>query len=590
MQDNLKDTTGELTGFPDKDRPWLKYYSINPESIVYPHETLYEFVWNNNKDHLEDIVFTYFDNKIKYSRFFENIKRAVGALNNMGIKAEDKVTIMSMHTPETIYAFYGLNYIGAVANMVYPTLSPKALKQALEITGSKALFVLDVFLEKIFNFVEGLDIPVVILHVDESMPGFVKTFYRLKNIKKVPKNAIDYKNFIGGSNETNNVEISGSADSVATVVYTSGTTGEPKGVCLTNDNINALAIQDYNGVMEFERGKTCLLILPPFIGFGITQIHIMIGAGIKSILHIMLEPENIIKMLFKYNPQVFLTGPAFIPAFLEHKDGNLKNVQYYIGGGGALSEQQIVEVNEKLHRCGSKAVYSNGYGMTEASSLLCASANNISKNASVGIPFIDTNVKIIDTDTGKELKCGEIGELWFSTPTLMKGYWDNNTERDEIIVTDKKGERWLRTGDLGTVDRDGFVFITGRIKRIFITRAKDGLACKVFPQHIEDVITAIQEVSECGVIVKEDAERMNVAIAFVVLREQQAGNSKLDENSVLRLIWERLKEELQEYMVPSEIYIVDRITATPGGKIDYRALENDYKINNLRETVSCRGI
>ena len=150
----------------------------------------------------------------------------------------------------------------------------------------------------------------------------------------------------------------------------------------------------------------------------------------------------------------------------------------------------------------------------------------------------------------------------------MPGYLNRKNETNEVIVTDNDGIRWLRTGDLGFVDEDGFVFIKGRLKRIYITRGKDNMAYKLFFLLIEEVITALDEVEECGVVVKEHEEKMNVAIACISLKSKS-----FSEDEILLTIKNHALAELPEHMIPVEYHIIETMPITPSGKIDYRKLE-----------------
>lgn len=359
----------------------------------------------------------------------------------------------------------------------------------------------------------------------------------------------------------------------AVIVYTSGTTGEPKGVMLSNDSLNCLATQDYNGLLDFQRGKNSLLILPPFIGFGISMLHVQLGAGIKSILQIVLEPEDIYKSLFRYKPYCYMTGPALIENLLSHRPSDLSPLKYFLSGGGHVTEEQIFKVNTFLTECGTKANFSNGYGMTEAGVVLCLACNEINKLGSVGIPFIDTNVKVVDIDSLEELKYDKIGELWFTCPNLMSGYYKNTKATNEVIFVDNTGTRWLRTGDLGHVDKDGFVFIDARIKRIYITRGKDNMAYKLFPQQMEEIIKRVDEVDECGVIVHEDKTRINVGVVFVLPKDPMIYKEISEKDKLCNKLFDFALSELPEHMQPTEIHIIDKMPITHSGKINYRELE-----------------
>lgn len=571
MQINNK----ELTGYPSIDKPWLKYYSEEAINAPLPEMTLYEYAWENNKNYLKDIAFRYYGTKITYGEFFENAKLAARAFTAMGVKKGDIVTIMSMHTPETIYAFYGLNYIGAVANMVYMTLSGNEILHTLKETQSKLFMVLDAAAEKVGVIRDKISIPIVMLSVADSMPVYMKAAYRLKY--KKPSGHMTWRKFLAKGRDVSFSVMATDHKSMAVIVYTSGTTGEPKGVMLSDDNINNIAFQDFNGIIGFRRNLTFLFMLPPFIGFGLAHLCVGVSAGLTLILQIDLTPRKVSKMLFKNKIDVFLTGPAFIDSILGSGISDLDNLKYFICGGGEISNEKEREVNRFLRNCKSKASYSNGYGMTEAASVLCTNCNQISKIGSIGLPFCRTNVKVIDTESGKELGYRKEGELYFSTPSLMEGYYKNDEATNKTIIVDEDGTRWLRTGDLGYVDEDGFVFLKGRLKRIFYARASMGEICRLFPSHIEEVMEKSGSVASCAVIVKEDKERISVPIVYITLKDTE---NKDDQDKHISDLFVLSRKELPEHMQPDRIIIIDKMPLTPSGKIDYRKLEEmDKELN-----------
>lgn len=552
------------TGYPSADKPWLKFYSEKVKNGDLPKMTMYQYVYKNNHMYMNQDVFVYFGKKITYAEFFENVKRTADSLTALNIAVGDVVTIISMQTPETIYLIYALNYIGAVANLIYMTSSPEEIIEKVKLTDSKALFVLDVVIDKIDKIKNQLTVPVVVLKVSDSMPFFIKILF---NITKTSKfSYTTYTEFLKHAKPS--VE-SHDSEAPAIIVYTSGTTGKPKGVVLSNNALNAHSFQVMHGEFPFYRGKLFLFILPPFVGFGISHIHLALNAGVTSDLWIQLEPRKIVKEFMKVKPSYFVGGPAIVDEFLKETPTSMPDMELFVGGGGALASNVEEEINIFLDKCKSGVKYANGYGLTETSSTLCCSTNVLYKWGSVGLPMARTNVKVMDVDSGKELKYGEIGELWFSTPSMMDMYYMDPTSTDELIQNDKYGESWVKTGDLGCVDQDGYVYIKGRLKRIYITVAKDGTALKLFPQKTEELlIDFIPEVEKCGEIVVSDEKRMNVGKVFVTLKEKAT-----DHEALIKQMWSTCESKLPEHEIPVSIEIIDIMPVTPSGKIDYKELE-----------------
>ena len=305
----------KLTGYPSIDKPWLKYYSEEAINAPLPECTMYQYIWENNKDHLSDIALRYYGTKITYGELFENIKKAANAFYAMGVRAGDIVTIMSMHTPETIYAIYELNYIGAIANMAYMTLSGNEILKTIENTKSKCLIVLDAVLNKLNAIEDKVSIPVVVLRIVDSMPPYIKLGYHLKSTPK--KHAfLSWQKFLSNGTTDSQLSIDHAAPSV--IVYTSGTTGKPKGVVLSSDNLNAIPDQLVKTDRNYQRQETFLHTIPIFVAFGVGMLHHGISIGICMILGIVTDFVSMGKLFSKYKPQRFVSGPPVLDCIMQY--------------------------------------------------------------------------------------------------------------------------------------------------------------------------------------------------------------------------------------------------------------------------------
>lgn len=545
----------------------MKHYAPDVSNIQIPRKTLFQYAYDCNSAFPNGIAFRYFGTKITYGKLFNNVFDTAKFFQKAGISSGDMVTIMSMHTPETIYAFYALNYLGATVNLIYMTLSSQEILAAIKETQSKMLLILDIALPQIESIMEDITIPVVVMNISDSMPLALRTASKLKENKKVD-GTLGFMKMVKAAKDECLKDCDADDQRPAVIVYTSGTTGTPKGVMLSSYNINSVAFQYKYSGMHFGRGETYLDIIPLFLAYGVSMLQLAVTMGIDTTLLIVPESEKIAKQFEKLKPNHFASGPALLDDIMKNVTGDLSNLINFTGGGAALSPEKESELNAFLSQHGSNVKYAIGYGMTELSASVSACNNKIYKSGSLGIPLPKATLKIVDITSGEELPVGNEGEICFNAPNMMLGYYNNQAATDEIIQTDENGVRWIHTGDIGLVDDDGFLFYKGKMKRIYVVRM-DGLFYKLFPQRIEELFETNSDVDKCAVVAIEDEEMMNVAVVFVTK------TSNIDD-SVLTSVLETLaKNDLPRHMQPSRIIVVDKLPLTASGKIDYKALEKE---------------
>lgn len=562
--------------FPSTARPWQKNYSPEAVRAGIPERTLYQYIYDANKDYPEDVVYHYFGTAITFGELFEKIRRTAGALKAAGVKAGDMVTIQSMQTPETIVVYYALSYLGAVANMVYMTLTPNEILQTVRDTGSRMFFILDKAVQAALAADLPEDVTVVTLPVSGSMPEPLRTGYLMQN--PVPENPYPtYEEFLSSFAGADAGQPASDAHAPSVIVYTSGTTGEPKGVVLSGHNVNAMAFQYIHSEMQFRRGETYLDILPLFLSYGVGMLQLAASVGIDSTLWISLDPAAIAVEFNRLKPNHFAGAPTMVDEIMKQTTGDLSGMINFTGGGEALSPEKDEELNRflKEHNAPEEVKYACGYGMSEVASSACANNNKLYKKGSLGLPLPLTNVKIVDEDTGEELPLGQTGEICFNTPSIMLGYYKNEEATREIIEIDEEGRKWVHTGDLGSMDEDGFLFYRGKIKRIYLVVSPTTGSMKLFPKRLEDLLESDAAVDRCAVVASPDPERGYVPEIFIT-RSQDSGE---DSSDLIARICELIAKELPDHYEPKAIRILDVLPRTASGKVDYQELERQASLS-----------
>lgn len=566
----------KLTGYPSIDKPWLKYYSNEAISIPIPECTIYEHILNCNKDNLKRIALNYYGTNTTYKKFFERIDQVASALENLGIKEGNVVTVCMINSPETIYLMFALNKIGAISNMVYGSDSTTEIKNHIVEAKSTVVFTLDIFQSKILEIADEAKLEKVIVSTMLQSMSFINRIGAkiFKKIKPLPipndKRFISWRKFVSLSNGKSTTTHNASAPTFIT--YTGGTTGGSKGVLLSNKAVIAVAHGYITGEKELYRVSKWMQVLPLFIAYGVTcSLMIPLTIGMTLIVRIPMS-ESIADMVKKFRPNHIMYGPAFWESFVDDNINlDLSNFIAPITGGDVLPEKVEYKINKYLERCGSPYKIMNGYGMSEVGAAVSCNFKDKYEFGSVGAPFVNNIIAAFDVETGEELPYGKEGEICIFTPSIMIGYLNNQKETDNIIHKHSDGLLWVHSGDLGYITEDGFVHISGRLKRYMLCIA-NGVQKKVFSLDIEKVLLKHPTVEKCAVVPVNDKKVNQVPVAFIVLTEGIEPTSKLIKE--LELFAE---ENLESVYRPVKYIFKEKYPLTKVGKVDYKALEKMAK-------------
>lgn len=562
--------------YASQAKPWLKYYDQKFIDQTLPALSAFEYVCQRSKNHLNDTALEYYGRKFAYADLIVNVKKTAAALRGAGVKKGDIITVVSIMTPEIIALFYAADMMGATLNLVDPRYSVEGIREYIEEVDSHLLVCLNVVYERCRQAAKRTNVEkVIVLSPADSLPPVMAVGYKLTtpDKNKYASNVIRWKQFIKGGEGQSTAAEPYDPDHACVVVHTGGTTGSPKGVMLTDDCFNGIALQFQAYPKLFHRGQKLMNIMPPFIAYGFAcGIHLPLVLGFTVVIIPNLDPAKLGSLVLKHKPEHMFGVPTHYQQLASDpklRDKDLSFIINYAAGGDSLSRGAEQTVNDFLAAHGARYPIAKGYGMTEVSSAATVAAGLDNKPGSVGIPMVNTVVAAFEPGTDQELPIGQRGELCISGPCLMKGYYNKPEETAILLRRHPDGRVWAHTGDMGYLDEDGFVFLDSRIKRMIIRH--DGF--KVFPSMIENVVSRHPAVHQCSVVgcADKDHTQGRLPFVYIVLKSDTTAKKK----QVIRELERMCAEELPEYVQPVAYKFISSMPMTPVGKVDYRQLEAD---------------
>lgn len=556
--------------------PWAGHVGAVPLHLDYFEGSMFDKVADIAAQYPNNVAFDFMGKSTTYKEMIREIERCAKALKTIGVREGDRVTIAMPNCPQAIYMFYAVNLVGAVANMIHPLSAEKEIEFYLNESESVTAITLDQFYHKFENIRGNTKVVnIIIASVKDALSKPVKAGYMLtegRKIEKIPKDApvIRWKEFMKLSEHCfYNYRVQRQSDDPAVILYSGGTTGTTKGILLSNKNFNALSQQIIATNPMFRPGDKMLSAMPLFHGFGLgVCIHSMLGQGGRCILVPRFTAESYAKLITKYHCNFIAGVPTLYEALLRLDSMNgadLSCLKGVFSGGDSLSVELKKKFDKFLYDHHAGIQVREGYGTTETVTACCLTPPTMFKEGSIGVPFPDTYIKIVEPGTDRELPYGQEGEILLAGPTVMKEYMNHPQETAQTLRRHADGLTWVYTGDLGTQDEEGFIYFKGRAKRMIISSGYN-----IYPSQLENILDAHEKVQMSCVIGVPDAYKMQKVKAFVKLAPNVPANEE-----TRRELMDYCRKHIAKYAMPYDIAFREEMPKTLVGKVAYRVLEEE---------------
>jgi len=547
----------------DLQHPWLRFYEPGvPTALTYPDIPIPALLDATAGRVGGARATTFFGATMSYRTLHKLVSGFAGALQRLGITPGTRVSVHLPNCPQFLIAYYGILKAGGVVVPFNPLYVEEEIARQLNDSGAEVAVTLDLFYPRIATVRHKTRVrDIVVTRINDYFPPHLRLLYPLKARREghyitIPR-AKDVHRLHALLDDASHPPAQRiDPQSPAVLLYTGGTTGIPKGAVLTHRNLvsNTLQTRSWYTKPRTET-ESILAVLPFFHSYGMTSVmNYAVSLGSCMLLLPRFQVDDVLRTIDRYHPSLFPAVPTIYTALVNHphvKDFDLRSITACISGAAPLP----VELQTRFETLtGGRLV--EGYGLTEASPVTHTTPIfGVRKRGSIGIPIPDTVARIVDAETGtRTLDTGEVGELVISGPQVMTGYWN---KPEETARTVRSG--WLYTGDLATMDHDGYFFIVDRKKEMIITGGMN-----VYPREIEEVLYAHPAVLEAAAIGVPDAYRGEVVKSFVVLKPGAQATSDT--------IIEYCRQHMAPFKVPKVVEFRTELPKSLVGKILRRIL------------------
>lgn len=550
---------------------------VNPMPVA-GDKNCFEFYLEATSQYGEYDAFQHLGYRGKRSEFLEDVNSLAYYFQNvLKIGRGDCFTVFTPTNVESITAFYALNKIGAIVNFVHPLLPTEALKESMEESDSKGVMIMDLLAKNHVKTLNESGVPVIICRNSDYASKIKKPVTRLGEgtvtaLYPKLKNRTEYETIVNRYRGKSVEGIKNNGLDTAVYLNGGGTTGKSKTIKLSskaiNENVHCLGYIDHI-IDPGEEGE--IIILPFFHAFGLVVAMHMTMCNAARIIPMMKFNAKRVVRLYKENRISGIIGIPNMFKKLYHTKGfdgpQLSNTRMMFVGGDDCSTAFINKFNDMLEKNGTTARLRQGYGLTEVGSVCCANTNWVYKEGSVGKPLEGVEMQIWD-DEGNELPDGQVGEICISGPTIMQGYLVKGGKPDEGLYY-KDGKAWVRSGDLGYKDDDGFFYFSGRKKRIIIISGYN-----VYPVDIENLMDTLPFIRESCAVEGYSSEGKPLVKLYVRLFSPASDKQKEDYK---KIITKTCEQNLSKFSVPHEIIFRQDLPHTPLEKIDFMKLSEEQK-------------
>ena len=524
-----------------------------------PAYSMYEAARANVADRQVRVAVSYYGKKYTFEQIFCLIDRLADNLAAaFHIGKGDTVTLCAPNSPQALIAFYAANKLGAVVNLVHPYIPPEKLAESAEKTASKLIVVYDLYKGDASAF----SVPVLVSGCGCFMGTFAKIYYRATN-KRTMRGGIPFEKYLKDRGAPHLKAASFAEDEPAVYLASGGTTGEPKIIAHNNFVFNNLCAKAEEFLCEPIANYTALYnVLPIFHGFGLCiNMHMCMMMRATNIMCIKFDAKRSARQIIREKANILTGVPTMFLKLLGEKtftEGDLSCLKDVFVGGDSVPDSLVEEFDAALAKGGSRAKMYIGYGLTETVTVCLVNTARHHRASSIGYPLSGTSVRIVQG--GKALPAGEVGEIWLDSDQFMLGYLGE----DHAPFAEADGKKWLKTGDYGWLDEDGFLFFKQRIKNMIKVSG-----VPVYPSEIEAAALSAEGVKKACAVGMKDAVRGQSVKLFAELKEGA------NEEETLARIQAVCREKLIAYAVPKKIVLRRRLPVNLIGKIDRKQLEEE---------------